>query len=131
MIRPDLETAYLDVCRTIPKLMAELVQEGHDAAACAFEIRDEADQLLMEVPFLERVTKRPRACQPAPLALSPETEALFNQLDLLTLAINRETTRLHENVERAFRQAAHMRAAQANLLWSFETWSERQSASVR
>ena len=131
MIRPDLETAYFDVCKTIPKLMAELVQEGHDPAACAFEIRDEADQLLMEVPFLERVTKGPRSRQPAAFALSPETEALFNQLDLLTLSINRETTRLHENVERAFSQAARMRATQSNLLWSFQTWSERQSASVR
>ncbi|WP_444980403.1 DUF6894 family protein, partial [Methylobacterium soli] len=47
MICPDLETAYLDACRAIPALMAEMVLKGHDPAACAFEIRDGTDQLLM------------------------------------------------------------------------------------
>ncbi|GJE44019.1 DUF6894 family protein [Methylobacterium soli] len=125
MIRPDLETAYLDVCRTIPALMTEMVREGHDPAACAFEIRDGADQLLMEVPFLERVAKRPKSRHPATPTLSPETQALFNQLDLLALAINREVTRLHDNMGRAYKQVARMRETQSNLLWSFQTWSER------
>jgi len=126
MIRPDLETAYLDACRTIPALMAELVGKGHDPSCCAFEIRDGADQLLMEVPFLERVTRGPKPHRPAASVLSPETQALFNQLDLLTLAISRETTRLHQNMERASRQVASMRVTQSNLLWSFQTWSDRR-----
>ncbi|WP_336492019.1 DUF6894 family protein [Methylobacterium nigriterrae] len=131
MIRPDLETAYLDVCKTIPALMAELVRDGHAPAACAFEIRDGADQLLMEVSFLERVTRRPRTQRPTAPALSPETQALFNRLDLLTLAISREATRLHENMECACRQAARMRVTQSVLLWSFQAWSERREAGVR
>src|SRR3954467_5730284 len=103
--------------------MTELVGKGHDPSCCAFEITDAADQLLMEVPFLERVTKGVRSRRPPPPVLSPETQALFNQLDLLTLAITRETARLHENMERAARQVARMRATQSNLLWSFQTWS--------
>jgi len=128
LIRPDLETAYLDACKTIPALMAELVGKGHDPSCCAFEITDAADQLLMEVPFLERVTKGVRSRRPPPPVLSPETQALFNQLDLLTLAINRETARLYENMEFARRQMASLRTSQSNLPWSFQTWSGRREA---
>src|SRR4051812_2418031 len=94
LLCPNLEAAYLDACGAIPPLLAELARGGHDPSRCAFEITDTADQLLMEVPFLERVTKGPKSRRPAAPVLSPETQALFNQLDLLTLSINRETTRL-------------------------------------
>jgi hypothetical protein len=124
----NLEAAYLDACRAIPGLMTELMRKGHDPGCCAFEIHDRADQLLMEVPFLERVRRSPRPQLPDALSLSPETQALFNQLDLLTLAINRETARLYENMEFARRQMASLRTSQSNLPWSFQTWSGRREA---
>ena len=134
----NLEAAYLDACRAIPGLMTELMRKGHDPGCCAFEIHDRADRFLMEVPFLERVRRSPgaRACLgfreragqsakpqlPDALSLSPETQALFNQLDLITLAIGSEATRLRANMELASKQLATMRVTQANLLWSFQTW---------
>jgi hypothetical protein len=124
----NLEAAYLDACRAIPGLMTELMRKGHDPGCCAFEIHDRADQLLMEVPFLERVRRSPRPQLPDALSLSPETQALFNQLDLITLAIGSETTRLRANMEVASKQLAIMRVTQANLLWSFQTWSECKDA---
>ncbi|WP_444980397.1 DUF6894 family protein, partial [Methylobacterium soli] len=42
---PSLEAAYLNACAGIPRLAAELIEEGHDPSACSFEICDGADQL--------------------------------------------------------------------------------------
>ena len=124
MKHPDLEAAYLDACRAIPSLMAELAQGGHDPGRCAFEITDTADQLLMEVPFLERLTKGQNVQRPAKPVLSPETQALFNQLELLTLSIGRETTRLLENMEQASERMARMQATGAESDWCFQAWSD-------
>jgi hypothetical protein len=141
---PNLEAAYLDACRAIPSLMAELAHKGHDPGRCAFEIHDRADRFLMEVPFLERVIRGPgaragrgfreragRGAEPQPPAaspLSPETRALFNQLDRIILAISSEATRLRANMDLASQHLATMRVTQSNLHWSFQTWSERRKA---
>ena len=61
----DLETAYLDACATIPAMSADLVRENADPSRHVFEITDEADRVLMTVPFLEildrgRKPRKPR-----------------------------------------------------------------------
>ncbi|MEA1832177.1 hypothetical protein U8607_08785 [Methylobacterium durans] len=109
---PSLDAAYLDACAGIPKLMAELVQEGHDPSACSFEIRDEADQLLWEVPFLERTTKGPRRRSPTRPQISAETQVLLNQIDLLLLSIRKETEHMRANILEAHEHAATTRAIQ-------------------
>lgn len=98
---PNLETAYLNACQGLPKLMAELVEEGHDPASCILKIHDEDDLLLMEVPFLERVTKR-RKPSSRPTA-SSEMQALFNRLDIVVLSIRVQTEQLQTNMLEAQR----------------------------
>ncbi|MER2266823.1 DUF6894 family protein [Methylobacterium oxalidis] len=121
---PNLEAAYLDACSSIPMLMAELVDRGHDPSACSFEITDWADQFLMEVPFLERVRRQPKLHRTDVPVLSPETHALVNQLDLLTLAIQREAARLQENMSQARGHVARLSALRSQSGWCFETWSD-------
>jgi len=113
---PSLEMAYLDACKGLPKLMAELVEEGHDPASCILEIRDDTDLLLMEVPFLERVTRR-RKPVPQP-SVPSETQELFNHLDLLTLSIRAQTEQLQANMMAAQEHLATARAIrQGGLAW--------------
>lgn len=59
---PDLETAYLEACHTIPEIAADLVRQGLSPMLHAFEIVDAAGQVLMEIPFAERLRdgQRPR-----------------------------------------------------------------------
>jgi hypothetical protein len=52
---PSLDAAYLEACRTIPDLCADLLHEGTAPLACAFVICDAAGSALMEVPFSERL----------------------------------------------------------------------------
>ena len=63
----DLDVAYLQACETIPDLSADLLREGHDPMACAFEISSGNGMLLMQVPFDERVRRRRR---PSPSAFA-------------------------------------------------------------
>ncbi|MER2265273.1 DUF6894 family protein [Methylobacterium oxalidis] len=124
LVCPNLETAYLDACSAIPMLMAELVGRGHDPSTCSFEITDAVDQLVMEVPFLERVRRHPRPRRAEAPVLSPETQALVNRLDLLTLAINREAAQLQANMDQAARHMARMSTIRHRSDWCFETWSD-------
>jgi hypothetical protein len=71
---PDLDAAYLDLCEGLPRLVAELVEEGHDPGRCAFEVTDAEGRPLMEVPLLERL--RARAARPP---AQPEPEAQLPQ----------------------------------------------------
>ncbi|WP_336490632.1 DUF6894 family protein [Methylobacterium nigriterrae] len=73
LLCPNLEAAYLDACASIPKLAAELIEQGHDPSACSFEICDRHDLLLMEIPFLERVSRVQKPARRVPPAISRET----------------------------------------------------------
>ena len=66
--QPDLECAYLDACRAVPTLTAGFMEEGRNPLAYAFEITDAAGTVLMEVPFDERLRRRPRPKRADPLA---------------------------------------------------------------
>lgn len=80
---PSLEVAYLEACRAIPGLCADLLHEGIAPLTCAFVICDAAGSELMEVPFGERLhdgrtPKRPREIsEPACLAEVRKGRALI------------------------------------------------------
>ncbi|WP_336490020.1 DUF6894 family protein [Methylobacterium nigriterrae] len=114
---PSLEAAYLDACASIPKLAAELIAEGHDPSACSLEICDGADLLLIEVPFLERVRRAQKPSRPGPPAISPETQVLLDQLDLLTLSIRDETAKLRGNLAQAREEVASFQVRNRKPNW--------------
>jgi hypothetical protein len=47
------EIAYLEACKAIPELTAELVHAGGSPQGYAFEVADEAGRLLWRIPFSE------------------------------------------------------------------------------
>jgi hypothetical protein len=47
------EVAYLEACKAIPELTADLVREGNTPQSYAFEVTDEAGRLLWLIPFSE------------------------------------------------------------------------------
>jgi hypothetical protein len=98
LVYANIEAAYLGACTAIPKLLAELVQGGHDPSRCIFEITDTEGRRLIDVPFLERATRRRL---PQPPVVSAETKALLDRIDVLTLAIGGEITRLGANLAEA------------------------------
>jgi hypothetical protein len=70
---PDLETAYLEACRSIPEVAADLVREGRSPMFHTFEIVDVAGRRLIEVPFSERLKdgRRPRRPRRPALQILP------------------------------------------------------------
>jgi len=50
---PDSYQAYLEACRTLPRLAEEMLDSGRDPLHCRFEIADEHNQRLFEIPFAE------------------------------------------------------------------------------
>ena len=52
---PDAYQAYLEACRTVPRLAEEMVAQGRNPLHCRFEIADEHHQRLFEIPFAELV----------------------------------------------------------------------------
>lgn len=73
---PNLETAYLEACRSIPSMITDFVHAGLNPLAYAFEITDAAGQVLIEVPFTERLRegqppRRPRRSRPPRARTAP------------------------------------------------------------
>lgn len=56
---PDIESAYLEACRSVPGLAAEFIAAGRDPMNFQFEIMRGDGQSMMEVPFREMVRARP------------------------------------------------------------------------
>jgi PAS domain-containing protein len=50
---PDAYQAYLEACRSMPRLAENMLAQGRDPLQCRFEIADEHDQRLFEIPFAE------------------------------------------------------------------------------
>jgi hypothetical protein len=65
--RPSLEAAYLEACRAIPGVCADLLHEGMAPLACAFLVCDSAGLELLEVPFNERLHDGRRPGRPRPI----------------------------------------------------------------
>jgi hypothetical protein len=80
---PDLETAYLEACHTIPEMAVDLVRKGVNPMSHAFEITDAAGQVLLKVPFAERLRdgrpprrpKRPQRPHPRTMLRSRRSKA--------------------------------------------------------
>jgi len=49
----DSYQAYLEACRSMPRLADEMLAQGKDPLQCRFEIADEHNQRLFEIPFAE------------------------------------------------------------------------------
>ena len=47
------EIAYIEACKAIPELTAELVHAGGSPRGYAFEVADEAGRILWRIPFSE------------------------------------------------------------------------------
>ncbi|WP_132251793.1 DUF6894 family protein [Methylobacterium segetis] len=60
-----IEAAYLDACRSIPAMAAELLQRRVDPSRHGFEITDRGGQILMEIPFTEIARANPAPARPA------------------------------------------------------------------
>lgn len=108
---PDLDAAYLDVCRTIPNMVSDLLAEGLDPVRCGFEIVDREGQVLLQVPFLERLQKGGDQCRPALAGRPQGCVDLFDTLDRLMVAMRIETARLRRNVTEARMLANRTRTA--------------------
>jgi PAS domain S-box-containing protein len=52
---PDAYQAYLEACRTVPRLAEDMVAQGRNPLHCRFEIADDRHQRLFEIPFAELV----------------------------------------------------------------------------
>src|SRR5258706_7282649 len=50
---PDSYQAYLEACRSLPRLAEDMLAQGRDPLHCRFEIADEHSQRLFEIPFAE------------------------------------------------------------------------------
>lgn len=61
---PDLETAYLQACASIPDMAIDLVREGLNPLPYSFVITDADGEMLMEVPFAERLRNPQRQARP-------------------------------------------------------------------
>ncbi|WP_336485735.1 DUF6894 family protein [Methylobacterium nigriterrae] len=70
-----LEPAYLDACRAIPDMTADLMRKGQAPASSTFEITDDAGRLLMEVPFSEILGKGQKPRRPLSPALTRKAQA--------------------------------------------------------
>lgn len=64
LMMPDLETAYLEACDSIPDMAADLVHKGLSPMPFSFVIADAAGETLMEVPFAERLRDPLRLIRP-------------------------------------------------------------------
>lgn len=49
----DSYQAYLEACRSMPRLAESMLAQGRDPLQCRFEIADEHNQRLFEIPFAE------------------------------------------------------------------------------
>lgn len=61
----SLEVAYLEACRSVPAMGAELAYTEKNPARYAFEITDVSDTLLIEVPFTEVLDRGRKPVAPA------------------------------------------------------------------
>lgn len=61
---PNIETAYLEACASIPDMAIDLIREGLSPMPYAFVITNEAGEILMEIPFAERLRDPRRQIRP-------------------------------------------------------------------
>lgn len=55
------EIAYMEACKAIPDLTAELARTGGSPQDYAFEVTDEAGRMLWRIPFSEILGRQDRS----------------------------------------------------------------------
>jgi hypothetical protein len=55
------EIAYLEACKAIPELTAELARTGDTPRDYTFEVTDEGGRLLWRIPFSEILSRQARS----------------------------------------------------------------------
>ena len=53
------EAAFMEACRVIPEVAAEILRAGCDPMACQFVIRNSRGEEMFAVPFSELIRKTP------------------------------------------------------------------------
>ena len=53
------EAAFMEACRVIPGIAAEMLRDGYDPMACQFIIRNRQGEEIFTVPFSELIRKTP------------------------------------------------------------------------
>ncbi|WP_336492213.1 DUF6894 family protein [Methylobacterium nigriterrae] len=107
-----LEAAYLDVCRAIPAMAADLQHTGTGLSHVlryAFEIADVEGQLLMEVPFSDVLDRDRRPRRPAS-ASAQQVRTELQRTESLIAAIRQERDALTAALSRMQLRLARLRA---------------------
>ena len=112
-----LEAAYLDACRAIPDMAADLVKQKHDPLTYVFEIVDEAGQLLMEVPFSEILDRWHKRRRPVTPALAQKVQAEMGRTVRLIASITEEQEALQTSVRETRGLIARAREVSAQSPW--------------
>lgn len=88
----DLDAAYLEAFRAARDIWQELLVEGEDPQLYAFEIADDAGQVLIDLPFIEVFgSKRGRSARSAMSALA-KAKARAERIKGVASAIVREVS---------------------------------------
>lgn len=98
---PSLEEAYLEACRTIPGMAAELVHKGRSPMKHAFEITDRDDALLLEVPFAEVLRDDGKLARPRVPRDVANTLTAVERARALTASVHEQVEALREQMRRA------------------------------
>jgi len=112
-----LEAAYLDAYRTIPKMAADLVRRKRDPLRYAFEITDEAGQLLIEVPFSEVLDRWHKPRRPVTPALAQKAQAEMKRTARLIAALADERKALETSLREMQELVARAREVSARSPW--------------
>ncbi|WP_456016163.1 DUF6894 family protein [Methylorubrum populi] len=100
-----IEAAYLEACRTIPGLCADLIQEAGSPSRRSFEITDAAGTLLMEVPFSEVLDGGGKPARP------PKFSSLAEQTQILIGAVREQHEAVAATLSETYRLLEQVRKA--------------------
>ena len=112
-----LDAVYLDVCRAILDMAADLARSGYDPMPYAFEIVDAGGALLMDVPFREMLNKAPRNGRYSPPVSQAGQRAEMLRATLLKAAVSESIDRLKETIRMSRQIVARSRASGAADPW--------------
>lgn len=111
------DAAYLDVCRAILDMSADLARSGHDPMPYAFEIVDAGGVLLMDVPFREMLSKGARPERHPPPVSAALLRGEILRATVLRTAISDSIDRLSETIRMSRQIVARSRIVSAADPW--------------
>ncbi|GJE46595.1 DUF6894 family protein [Methylobacterium soli] len=113
----NLETAYLNACRAIPDMAADMIRRGQQPMRFAFEIADAGGLVLMEVPFSEVLDKDRRPRQPAQAAWGRKAREEIARTERLCAAIEQNQKALSATLQTTRELMARARKVGAQNPW--------------